>query len=57
MVTIRPLAGEGDAPVELKALEFIARLVAKVYLEDPLLCPECGHGTQIISFIIDPPKD
>ena len=21
----------------------------------PLLCPECGHGMQIISFITDPP--
>ena len=116
-VTIRPLAGEGNAPVELEVLEFIARLIlhipdfherqvvyfgayanasgirlqhrrarqedggpvlwmspeeeptpferrrrirwqqliAKVYLENPLLCPECGHGMQIISFITDSP--
>ncbi len=31
------------------------QLIAKVYLESPLLCPECGHGMQIISFITDPP--
>ncbi|MFC1500729.1 hypothetical protein ACFL6T_06925 [Candidatus Zixiibacteriota bacterium] len=37
IVTIRPLAGEGDTP------------------GIPLLCPECGHGMQIISFITDPP--
>lgn len=30
MVTIRPLAGEGDALVELEALEFIARLIAHI---------------------------
>ncbi len=30
MVTIRPLAREGDAPVELEALEFIARLIAHI---------------------------
>ncbi len=26
-----------------------------VHLEDPLVCPECGHGMQIISFITDSP--
>ena len=116
-VTIRPLTEQGDSPVEMDALEFIARLIthipdaherqvvyygayanasgiqrqhrqarqrgggpvrwalveeeptpferrrritwarliAKVYLEDPLLCPECRHGMQILSFITDPP--
>ncbi len=116
-VTIRPLVGEGDIPVEMGALEFIARLIthipdtherqvvyygayanasgvrlqhrrarqedggpalwmspeeeptpferrrrtrwaqliAKVYLEDPLLCPECRNQMHIISFITDPP--
>jgi len=116
-VTIRPLAGEGDKPVELGAQEFIARLIthipdsqerqvvyygayanasvlqrkhrraregqgeaspwappaeeptpferrcrirwaqliAKVHLDDPLECPECGHQMHILSFITDPP--
>ena len=115
-ITIRPLAGEGNAPVELEALDFISRLVLhipdvrerqvtyygsyanasrlrrlkrascganvgfvplseleeptpfemqrkirwaqlikQVWLEDPLLCPECKGEMRIISFITDPP--
>ena len=116
-VTIRPLAGEGEKPVELGAQEFIARLIThipdvqerqviyygayanasvlqrkhrqaregqgeaspwappaeeptpferrcrirwaqliqRVWLEDPLLCPNCGGQMYIISFITDLP--
>lgn len=115
-VTIRPLAAEGNGPVELEALEFIARiithipnvqerqvvyygiyanasrlgqfhrrraedsessvwiadleeptpferqrrirwaqLIQRVWLEDPLLCPNCGGKMHIIGFITDPP--
>lgn len=113
-VTIRPLAAEGNEPVELQALEFIARLIQhipdvqerqvvyygiyanasrlgqshrkragdsessvwiadleeptpferrrrirwaqliqRVWLEDPLLCPNCGGKMGIISFITE----
>ncbi len=113
-VTIRPLVGEGDASVELEALEFIARLllhvpdvrerqvlyygayanasglrtrlrastepvspslnpadleaptpyerqrrirwaqlIRRVWLEDPLLCPDCGGEMHILSFITE----
>jgi len=116
-VTIRPLAGEGEKPVELGAQEFIARLIThipdvqerqviyygayanasvlqrkhrqaregqgeaspwappaeeptpferrcrirwaqliqRVWLEDPLLCPNCGGQMHVISIITDPP--
>jgi len=30
-----------------------ARLIQKVYFVDPLLCPKCGGGMRIISFIED----
>ena len=38
-VTIRPLAGEGDSPVELGVLEFIARLIM---LQGRGETPHCG---------------
>ena len=46
---------EEPTPFERRCRIQWARLIAKVYLEDPLLCPECGHGMQILSFITDPP--
>ncbi len=46
---------EEPTPFERRRRIRWAQLIAKVHLEDPLLCPECGHGMQIISFITDPP--
>ena len=46
---------EEPTPFERRRRMRWARLIAKVYLEDPLLCPECGNGMQILSFITDPP--
>jgi hypothetical protein len=31
-----------------------ARLIRRVWLEDPLLCPECGSEMHILSFITEP---
>ena len=32
-----------------------AQLICRVWLEDPLLCPDCGGEMHILSFITDPP--
>jgi len=32
-----------------------AQLIKKVWLEDPLLCPDCKGEMRIVSFITDPP--
>jgi len=32
-----------------------AQLIRRVWLEDPLLCPDCGSEMQILSFITEPP--
>ena len=34
-----------------------ARLVAKVYLENPALCPSCGHEMKVISAVTSPHQD
>ena len=34
-------------------LEFIARVIKKVYEIDPLICPKCGGLMKVISFIED----
>ena len=34
-----------------------ARLIAKVYMEDPSLCGGCGHPMEIISAISSPAQD
>jgi len=31
-----------------------AQLIRRVWLEDPLLCPDCGSEMQILSFITEP---
>ncbi len=32
-----------------------ARLIAKVYEVDPMLCPRCGSEMKLIALITDPP--
>ena len=63
--------GEGDAPsggvdvtVAEEESEFVklrkrswARLISKVYLEDPSLCPSCGKPMRIISALSSPHHD
>lgn len=46
---------EADSLDELRRRMRWAQLIKRVWLEDPLLCPECGGGMRIISFITDPP--
>ena len=46
---------EEPTPFELRRRIRWAQLIKKVWLEDPLLCPECGGEMRIISFITDPP--
>ena len=31
-----------------------AQLIRRVWLEDPLLCPDCGGEMHVLSFIIEP---
>lgn len=31
-----------------------ARLIARIYEVDPLVCPRCGHELQIVAAITDP---
>ena len=46
---------EEPTPFERQRRIRWARLIKKVYVEDPLLCPDCGAEMRIISFITDPP--
>jgi len=45
---------EEPTPFELRRRILWAQLIKKVWLEDPLLCPECGGEMRIISFITKP---
>ena len=46
---------EEPTPFEMRRRIRWAQLIKKVWLEDPLLCPECKGEMRIISFITDPP--
>jgi len=47
---------EEPTPFEQQCRLLWAQLIKQVWLEDPLLCPECGSDMRIISFITDPPE-
>lgn len=46
---------EEPTPFEQQRRMRWAQLIKKVWLEDPLLCPECKGEMRIISFVTDPP--
>ena len=46
---------EEPTPFERRRRIRWAQLIRRVWLEDPLLCPNCGGGMYIISFITDVP--
>jgi len=50
-----PVPGpEEPTPFELQRRLRWARLIKQTWLEDPLLCPNCGQEMRIIAFITDP---
>ncbi len=60
----KPEAPEGVVVVEEEESEFVklrlrnwARLIAKVYLENPALCGSCGKEMKIISALTSPHQD
>jgi hypothetical protein len=58
-------SGPGDPPTAKdEDSEFVrlrrkhwAKLIAKTYLEDPSLCPSCGHPMRIIAALTSPHQD
>jgi hypothetical protein len=46
---------EEPTPFERRCRMRWAQLIRRVWLEDPLLCPDCGGEMRIISFITDSP--
>ena len=59
-----PRASEGVVVVEEEDSEFVrlrkknwARLIAKVWLEDPSLCPSCSKEMKVISALTSPHQD
>jgi hypothetical protein len=46
---------EEPTPFERQRRIRWAQLIQRVWLEDPLLCPNCGGKMHIIGFITDPP--
>jgi hypothetical protein len=46
---------EPDTPYRRECRKRWAKLIQKVWLDDPLLCPKCGGSMRAISFITDSP--
>ncbi|MCP5044604.1 MAG: hypothetical protein GY944_26555 [bacterium] len=43
-----------DNPVAVARLIRWARLIARVFEVDPLICPRCGHEMQVVGFVTQP---
>jgi len=54
-VALWVLPAEEPTPFERQCRIRWAQLIRRVWLEDPLLCPDCGGEMHVISFITDPP--
>ena len=46
---------EAPTPFQRQRRMRWAQLIRRVWLEDPLLCPDCGEEMGILSFITEPP--